>query len=65
MSKRLGQCTEALDSDIKKMNQTEETSAKSIIDTIRKAAEEAEAYNSAMFADTITALRNAAEVIAD
>ena len=59
------------------MNQTEETSAKSIIDTIRKAiksedslalrnaAEEAEAYNSAMFADTITALRNAAEVIAD
>lgn len=77
VSKRLGQCTEALDSDIKKMNQTEETSAKSIIDTIRKAiksedslalrkaAEEAEAYNSAMFADTITALRNAAEVIAD
>ena len=59
------------------MNQTEETSAKSIIDTIRKAiksedslalrnaAEEAEAYNSAMFAETITALRNAAEVIAD
>lgn len=75
-SKRLKQCTLALESDIEKMGASQEQAAENLIkNTIRRAiksqdslalrnaAEAAKAYNAELFAETITALNNAADVL--
>ena len=75
-SKRLDQAVEALTSDIEKMSGTQQTSTSALVErireaiktqdslAIRQAAEDAQAYDAELFADTIVALNRAADVLA-
>ena len=75
-SKRLDQVIAALTSDIEKMSGSQQTSTADLVERIKEAvknqdslairqvAEEAEAYDADLFADTIVALNKAADVLA-
>ena len=75
LSKRVDQANEALLSDIEKMSGSQETSAQKLVElikeaiksedsvAIRSAAESAQAYDAALFADTIAALNRVADIL--